>query len=360
MKQQQRMVIMKDLVRKIRSKGRMDAENRWWVSELLAADCETAWIHAECQDTMQKWYEWLEEMKKRDENEKMEEMHQQKVAQMIKSAEGSAGLLHRITKPPASRGGAQILVNEEEDARLLDRCEAKRKEWAKHQCDEEVQNVEGKLWKDEDLKACEEALPRLKECHLEEVSRLYMAKTGVGCDGFHPKVFLDLTKETRREIVEFLEKVEQSGKWPRQACTTMFFLILKNVTRERPIALMPTFIRWWEALRAPEVAKWQQKYRADWDATDGRQTVWEILMDIERFYGEAKEEDQGAGTLVLGKGLRECQPPCGVGLGRRTLASQGRHCGCCAVTLSIRGVCNSKDVWRNRSRPSGAERVYTS
>ena len=34
----------------------------------------------------------------------------------------------------------------------------------------------------------------------------------------------------------------------------MFFLIPKNVTSERPIALMPTLIRWWEALRAPEVA----------------------------------------------------------------------------------------------------------
>ena len=33
---------------------------------------------------------------------------------------------------------------------------------------------------------------------------------------------------------------------------------------ERPIALMPTLIRWWEALRAPDVAKWQQKYRDDW------------------------------------------------------------------------------------------------
>ena len=42
--------------------------------------------------------------------------------------------------------------------------------------------------------------------------------------------------------MEFLEKVEQSGKWPQQACTTMFFLILKNVTSERPVALMPTLI----------------------------------------------------------------------------------------------------------------------
>ena len=88
----------------------------------------------------------------------------------------------------------------------------------------------------------------------KKASRLYKAKIGVGCDGFHPKVPLDLTKETRGKIVEFLEKVEQSGKWPQQACTTMFFLIPKNVTSDRPIALMPTLIRWRKALRAPEVA----------------------------------------------------------------------------------------------------------
>ena len=70
----------------------------------------------------------------------MEEMHQQKVKQMIKSAEGSAGLLHHVTKPTPWRGGAQILEKAEEDARLLDRCEAKRKKWSLHwQCDEDVQ-----------------------------------------------------------------------------------------------------------------------------------------------------------------------------------------------------------------------------
>ena len=82
-------------------------------------------------------------MKKKDERRKMEELHQPRVNQMIKSAEGSAGFLHEITKPTAKRGGAQILKKEEEDARLLDRCEAKRKEWAKHlQSYESVQDVE--------------------------------------------------------------------------------------------------------------------------------------------------------------------------------------------------------------------------
>ena len=52
----------------------------------------------------------------------------------------------------------------------------------------------------------------------------------------------------------FFEIVEQSGTLLQQACTTMFFLTPKNVTSEIPIALMPTLIRWWEALRAPEVA----------------------------------------------------------------------------------------------------------
>ena len=129
-------------------------------------------------------------------------------------------------------------------------------------------------------------------------SRMYEARTGVGCNGFRPKVPFDFTKETRGEIVEFL-KVEQSGKWPQQACTTLFFLIPKNVTSERPIARMPTMIRWWEALRARQVAKRQQKYRVEWVATDGRnggaqQTVWEILMEMERFNGKANEEGQGA------------------------------------------------------------------
>ena len=32
----------------------------------------------------------------------------------------------------------------------------------------------------------------------------------------------------------------------------LFFLIPKNVTSERPTALVPTLIRWWEALRASE------------------------------------------------------------------------------------------------------------
>ena len=78
----------------------------------------------------------------------------------------------------------------------------------------------------------------------------------------------------------------------------------KSVTSERPIALAPTLIRWWEALRAPEVAKSQQKYFVDWDAIGGRnrrapRSALEILMEMERFKCQAWEEDLGAVALVL-------------------------------------------------------------
>ena len=79
---------------------------------------------------------WLCGMKKKDEEKRMEADREKFVNRMIASADGEAGLLHKITKPTALRGGMQILKEEEEDAQPLARCEEKRKEWAKHwQCD---------------------------------------------------------------------------------------------------------------------------------------------------------------------------------------------------------------------------------
>ena len=138
MNQQQKMVIMRDFTRKIRSKGRMGGEadggslSCW--RQTVKKRGSTGW-----EDTLQKWQKWLEEMKKKDEKEKMEEMHQHKVEQMNKSAEGLDFCI-KITQPTPLRGWSQILEKEEEDASLLHRCVAKRKEWStRWQC--EVENM---------------------------------------------------------------------------------------------------------------------------------------------------------------------------------------------------------------------------
>ena len=48
----------------------MDVNNSWWVSELQVADCKKGWPHPEWKDAMQKWYSWLQEMKKKDEEKR--------------------------------------------------------------------------------------------------------------------------------------------------------------------------------------------------------------------------------------------------------------------------------------------------
>ena len=64
----------------------MDAENRWWVADLLAADCEKAWLHPEEEEHVQTLLHWFEKMKKKeDEKRKMEELYGQQVNQIMKS-----------------------------------------------------------------------------------------------------------------------------------------------------------------------------------------------------------------------------------------------------------------------------------
>ena len=60
-------------------------------------------------------------------------------------------------------------------------------------------------------------------------------------------------------------------------CTTTFFLIPKNVTSERSIALVPTLILWLEWLRAPEVSQWQDRHRVGWGRADRLGHVARVL-----------------------------------------------------------------------------------
>ena len=71
------------------AKGSMDANNSWWVRELLAADCQKKWLG--WGDTMQRWYKWPYEMKK-DEETRMEVEHQKLVSLITTGTDGGTGL----------------------------------------------------------------------------------------------------------------------------------------------------------------------------------------------------------------------------------------------------------------------------
>ena len=104
MKQQQKMKTMTNMIRKIKAKGRVDANRSWWVSELLAADCKKAWLHPKWMETMQRWYNLQHEMKKKDMVKRKEE-HQKLVSRMIASADETNGLERRSAS--FGRGGEE-------------------------------------------------------------------------------------------------------------------------------------------------------------------------------------------------------------------------------------------------------------
>ena len=56
----------------------------------------------------------------------------------------------------------------EADAEPMKKCEAQRKESAQHwQCDSELQSMEDKPWRNEEVRNLEEGLPRPKEGSLD-------------------------------------------------------------------------------------------------------------------------------------------------------------------------------------------------
>ena len=95
------------------------------------------------------------------------------------------------------------------------------------------------------------------------------------------------------------------------------------------------------------MSRWQEKHSVGWDATDGRngavRTVWETLLEMERFDYRAGEMEQEAITLVLDLA--------------QTFWRVGLALVWAWVTQILRVPCGAlslKGVSRSRSRPSGA------
>ena len=87
----------------------------------------------------------------------------------------------------------------------------------------------------------EEALAILRVDAVRSAAAAISSTTGVGVDGFHPRVLLALSDECCGAIFTLLNKVEMAGLWPTNASSTVFFVILESTTSERPIALLDRY-----------------------------------------------------------------------------------------------------------------------
>ena len=84
-----------------------------------------------------------------------------------------------------------------------------------------------------------------------KVAASHESTTGVGVDGFHPGVPLDMSDECRGRMLKLLHEWRRRGNGPRMPV---------------PPSLSPTLIRWWEWLTALAVAECMGRHSVTWDA----------------------------------------------------------------------------------------------
>ena len=89
------------------------------------------------------------------------------------------------------------LKKEEEDARLLDRCEAKRKEWSK-QCDESVQYLGDKPWKNEEVQKIGGSAAKAKRVQIRKSFEMVQGENRSGMRWLPPKSSPGLDKRNER------------------------------------------------------------------------------------------------------------------------------------------------------------------
>ena len=88
LKQQERMRVMRGIIKRRKKVGRMDAPNNRWITELLAADCERMWLDSEGKEDMRMCKGWLFEETGTNECRRERETHQKMVGKMIVNAAG--------------------------------------------------------------------------------------------------------------------------------------------------------------------------------------------------------------------------------------------------------------------------------
>ena len=150
-------------------------------------------------------------------------------------------------------------------------------------------------------------------------------------------------------MVKFIEKVEQCGRWPQQASTTMFFQFHKQCHERAFRCSSACFIGRCPRLRSLKVERWQERHHVSRDAwRDGwvERTAREMLREMKRFDHRAGEMDQGAMTLV---------PDVAKAFERVSLSvvwAWATHFNFPTMILRVQCGSRLKDVWPSPSRPS--------
>ena len=251
-------------------------------------------------EAMNRWANWLEDKVEERTKIRREACKQAWRAFIEQSRRKGAKELHAFVKrqevavgesvvgPHGRAGGPHDIVKEEKKAwteiwhRFIGSC--------------------GAPWRGEDLTG-EEALARPTVEELRRVAASFKKGTAQGWDSLAPRAIGWLSTELLEVIIDFFATLERVGTWPAGISKTIVHLIPKASGGRRPIGVLATFVRVWEAMRKPIVWQWRAQIERpyNWAAT-GRSAemgVWGQSLKDEVARG--KGQQRGAVMYDLAK-----------------------------------------------------------
>ena len=98
----------------------------------------------------------------------------------------------------------------------------------------------------------------------------------------HPRAAALLSWQGEEAMLNYFHLIEKTRLWPAHSQWLLYFLLLKDSGKDRPIGLISTMARWWEHLREPEVNQWKLKCAKAWDwsgtGSGAEAAAWEALV----------------------------------------------------------------------------------
>ena len=119
----------------------------------------------------------------------------------------------------------------------------------------------------------------------------------------HPQVAGMLSWVGEQAMLNYIQLIERTRCWPKHSQWLLYFLLLKENGKDRPIGLMPTLARWWEQLREPVVQEWKRKCARAWDwsgtGSGAEAAAWEALVAHEADNSQSVDPDEEMEATII-------------------------------------------------------------
>ena len=197
-------------------------------------------------DHVLKYAETKVDLRRKADEKKARRSWRDWIAQQMKGGAAS-GMAHNFVK------------RVEEDPQILMRCsnglsaapqdvaQGDLEEWNKV-----WQALEGRgsaPWRQREEDGGDERGKKIQVRDVRRAVRSFKERTAVGIDGIAPRQLDWLSDTLLRRVIEFLEVVEEKGRWPGNVALGLMHLIPKPQGGRRPIAIIATLVRVWVKCR---------------------------------------------------------------------------------------------------------------